>query len=335
MRFSLLFPFAALLLAQTWATRPPRPISRTEPNYTEEASRAGVNTTIVVSFVVNENGAPQDIKVVRGAGFGLDERATRAIETWRFEPATREGKPFPLPNHVEMHLTTLDKAHAGQNARLNFGLSPDVERPELIKGKIPSNPDQPGDASLRIRFTVGPDGQPKNFQIFETNNQEWTGRAVQEMAGWRFRPATREGQPEEVYGVFELTVSGQAPENRPTLRPSLVTISPPEPQDSSLPAPKPVSPPDRAIFDNYSRRLTCKWEASPGAASYLMEWDYMYRDAWHTESEGVPGAAYEVTATETTFDFVGSQAGRWRVWPVNINGQRGNPSEWRTFRYLH
>ena len=326
----------ALLLAQTWATRPPRVISRSEPEYSEEARRAGVNTTIVVSLVVNESGAPQDIKVVRGAGFGLDERAVHAIESLRFEPATKEGKPFPASTHVELHFSVLDKAHAGQTARLNFGLAPDVERPELIKGKIPSDPDQPGDASLRVRFAVSPDGQPKNFQTFETNNREWTDRALQEMADWRFRPAMREGQPEEVNGIFELAVSQpQAPENRPTLRRSLVTISPPEPQDSSLPAPKPISPPDHAIFDSYSRRLTCKWEASPGALSYLLEWDYMYRDAWHAESEGIPGTAYETTATETTFDFVGAKPGRWRVWPVNGNGQRGNPSDWRTFRYLH
>jgi hypothetical protein len=32
--------------------------------------------------------------------------------------------------------------------------------------------------------------------------------------------------------------------------------------------------------------------------------------------------------------FVGAQPGRWRVWPVNSSGQRGNPSEWRTFRFL-
>ena len=228
MRFSLLLA-PALLLAQTWATHPPRVVSRAEPEYSEEARRAGVNTTIMVSLVVNEDGAPQDIKVVRGAGFGLDEMAIRAIETWRFEPATKEGKPFAAPTQVELHFNLLDKAHHNQTAWLNFGLASGVERPELIKGKIPSNPDQPGDASLRVRFTVGPDGAPRNFQIFETNNQEWTDRALQEMAQWRFRPAMREGRPEEVYGLLELTVSRQAPENRPTLRRRPATASPQEP----------------------------------------------------------------------------------------------------------
>jgi hypothetical protein len=203
----------------------------------------------------------------------------------------------------------LDRTRAGQTARLNFGLAPDVERPELIKGKIPSNPDQPGDASLRVRFTVGPDGRPKNFQTFETNNREWTDGALHEMAGWRFRPAMRAGRPEEVNGLFELTVSQPQPlGNFPTLRRSLVTILPPEPQDSSMPAPNPISPPDHALLDGYPRHLTCKWEASPGAVVYLLEWDYMNQDAWHAESLGIPGTADEVNATENSVRLCGSPA---------------------------
>jgi TonB family protein len=214
------FAPAALLLSQTWSARPPRVVSRSEPEYSEEARRASVNTTIAVSLVVNENGVPEDIKVVQGAGFGLDEMAIRAIETWRFEPGTKEGKPTAAAIHVEVSFRLFDRTRAGQTARLNFNLAPDVERPELIKGKIPSNPDPPGRATMRVRFTVGTDGRPKNFQTFDTDSLEWSDRAVHEMAGWRFRPARRAGQPEEVNGIFELTVR---PENRPSLRRSLGT----------------------------------------------------------------------------------------------------------------
>lgn len=332
---ALLAP-AALSLAQSWGTRPPSLVSRVEPEYSEEARRARVNTTIVVSLVVDENGTARDIQIVRGAGFGLDEMAIRAVKSARFEPGAKEGKPFAAPTHVDLRFSVLDRSHRGQTARLNFSLDPGVERPKLIKGRIPSNPDPPADASLRVRFTVSPDGQPRSFQTFETNNPEWTQRVLREMAEWRFRPAMREGQPEEVNGILELTASQpEALDNLPALlRRGQVTISPALPQDSSLPAPKPIAPPDHAVFKGFPRRVTCKWEASPGAISYLLEWDYMERDAWHAEAQGIPGTAYEVAATESTFDFVGAQPGRWRVWPVNAAGQRGNPSEWRTFRYL-
>lgn len=134
MRFppiTLLMP-AALWLAQSWSTRPPRIITRSEPQSSEEARHAGVSTTITVSLVVNENGVPEDIRVVRGAGFGLDEMAVRAIESWRFEPAVREGKPFKTSSRVALHFNLPDKAHADQTARLHFDLPPGLERPQLI-----------------------------------------------------------------------------------------------------------------------------------------------------------------------------------------------------------
>jgi len=51
---------------------------------------------------------------------------------------------------------------------------------------------------------------------------------------------------------------------------------------------------------------------------------------------GLDGSAvhFAVNGTAYTFNFIGAQPGRWRVWPLNRNGKRGNPSEWRTFRYL-
>jgi TonB family protein len=324
---------AAFLHAQDRAVRPPRVISQLQAEYSEEARRVAVNTSVSLSLVINENGEPQDIKVVRGAGFGLDEMAIRAIQSWRFEPGTKKGQPYAAPTHIDLRFNLADKARTGQTTRLNFSLPPGVERPELIQGKIPENPDPPA-GSMQIRFTVSPEGKPTNFQTLETTNQTWTDRALDEMAGWRFRPATRAGQPEEANGILELTVGHQKPANRPSLTRRLVPITPPEPQDSSLPGPKLISPPDQAVFDNFTRQLTCRWEASPGAVSYLLEWDYMYRDVWHAEAEAMPGTAYEVAGTETSFEFVGAQPGRWRVWPVNSSGQRGIPSEWRTFRFL-
>ncbi len=34
-----------------------------------------------------------------------------------------------------------------------------------------------------------------------------------------------------------------------------------------------------------------------------------------------------------TFDFVGAQPGRWRVWAIDADGKKGPPSPWREFRY--
>ncbi len=76
-----------------------------------------------------------------------------------------------------------------------------------------------------------------------------------------------------------------------------------------------------------------KWAPSENAVSYLLEWDYSYNGTWHLESSKNPDFGYVVQGTEFSFDFVRAQPGRWRVFPVNAAGQRGDSSEWRTFRY--
>jgi TonB family protein len=185
-------------------TQQPRVISKTEPEYSEEARRADVNATIVLSLVVNEIGEPEDVRVERGAGFGLDERAVQCIQTWRFEPGTKDGKPFKAAIHVEVSFNLMTKGRQNQRASLTFTLPSGAARPELIKGAIPASPDAAGAALLRVRLTVGQDGKAKNLDILETTDQDWANQALKKMKEWRFR--TSHGQNAEVQGVFELTV---------------------------------------------------------------------------------------------------------------------------------
>jgi len=191
---------------QTSSTRQPHVISKTEPEYSEEARRAGVNATVVLSLAVNENGEPEDVRIERGAGFGLDEQAVQCIQTWRFEPGTKDGKPFKAAIHVEVSFSLLAKGRQNQRASLTFTLPSAAARPELIKGAIPSNPDAAGAALLRVRLTVGRDGKAKNLDILETTDQDWANQAVQEMRKWRFRVAKLPGQDGEIQGLFELKV---------------------------------------------------------------------------------------------------------------------------------
>jgi hypothetical protein len=40
-----------------------------------------------------------------------------------------------------------------------------------------------------------------------------------------------------------------------------------------------------------------------------------------------------VTTTLYTFDWVGAQPGRWRVWAVDAKGHAGARSDWSYFAY--
>lgn len=74
-------------------TNPPRIIERPEVVPTEEARRTNTYGKIKLSAVINKNGGIQDVKVVRGLGRGLDERAVEAVKnSWVFLPATKNGE---------------------------------------------------------------------------------------------------------------------------------------------------------------------------------------------------------------------------------------------------
>ncbi len=69
--------------------------------YPEIAKKAGVEGTVFLQFIVDEEGNVVDPVVMRGIGAGCDEAALEAIRTAKFKPGRQRGKPvkvkFSLP----------------------------------------------------------------------------------------------------------------------------------------------------------------------------------------------------------------------------------------------
>jgi TonB family protein len=81
----------------------PESLVKTRPLYTEEARKAKVQGTVVLSVVVLKNGTLDNFKVVRGLGYGLDESAITEISTkWRFKPGTKNGSPVDVRINIEV-----------------------------------------------------------------------------------------------------------------------------------------------------------------------------------------------------------------------------------------
>jgi TonB family protein len=180
-------------------------LSKKDPEYSEEARKAGAQTTIMAGLLVTEDGSPRDIRIKRGAGFGLDEKAIEAVGTWRFSPGMKQGKPVAVIAAAEVIFILGKKGYENQISRLNFTLPPGASRPELRSGEIPTNPAAPGDQFLRIRLEVNAEGMPQNFHVLESTDSAWESDALREMRAWRFRPSMVNGRGVLVEGVFELT----------------------------------------------------------------------------------------------------------------------------------
>jgi protein TonB len=64
--------------------------------YPEFAKKAGIEGTVFVQFVVDENGMVQDAQVTRGVHRLLDEAALKAIQSIRFTPGKQRGRPVKV-----------------------------------------------------------------------------------------------------------------------------------------------------------------------------------------------------------------------------------------------
>jgi TonB family protein len=75
-----------------------------DASYSEEARAAKVSGTVVLHFIVTEEGQATNIQVKRSLGHGLDEKAVEAVRNWRFKPAVGpEDKPVPVWIDVEVN----------------------------------------------------------------------------------------------------------------------------------------------------------------------------------------------------------------------------------------
>jgi len=75
-----------------------------EAEFSDEARRAKYEGTVVISLIVDAQGNPQNIRVGRSLGMGLDEKAMEAVRQYKFKPAIEQksGKAVPVPISVEV-----------------------------------------------------------------------------------------------------------------------------------------------------------------------------------------------------------------------------------------
>jgi TonB family protein len=66
-------------------------LSKPRPEYSEEARRMGIEGDVLLEVLFRADGTLRVERVLQSLGYGLDERAIRAAEGIRFQPAARAG----------------------------------------------------------------------------------------------------------------------------------------------------------------------------------------------------------------------------------------------------
>jgi periplasmic protein TonB len=83
-------------------TRPPQVVYKVEPEYSEEARKVKYQGSVVLAIEVDVTGSATNLRVVRSAGLGLDEKAMDAVRQWRFRPGLSGDRPVAAPALVEV-----------------------------------------------------------------------------------------------------------------------------------------------------------------------------------------------------------------------------------------
>jgi hypothetical protein len=133
-------------------------------------------------------------------------------------------------------------------------------------------------------------------------------------------------------GIIYVQVHMPLPGASASIAPSATVPEVPAAVPPGLAAPALISPPEGAVFDYFPRTLALEWAPVAGAVAYRVEWDYQYSGIWHAEAANLHGS-FRTEQPFYSFDFVGGQPGRWRVWAVDAEGREGPRSPWRGFEF--
>jgi TonB family protein len=81
---------------------PPKVLNQHEPSFSEPARKSKFQGTVTLGLIVDRSGNASNVHVLTPLGCGLDEEAVRTVETWKFEPAEKDGNPVAIEIAVEV-----------------------------------------------------------------------------------------------------------------------------------------------------------------------------------------------------------------------------------------
>jgi protein TonB len=85
------------------SVKPPSVLTSVDPEFSEEARKAKFSGNVQVYLIVDEKGMPTHVRVVRGVGMGLDEKAVEAVRQYRFKPGMKDGKPVAVDLYIDVN----------------------------------------------------------------------------------------------------------------------------------------------------------------------------------------------------------------------------------------
>jgi TonB family protein len=178
-----------------------------QPEYSPEARAAHFSGVVLLNLVVDRQGLPQDVRILRSVGLGLDAKALEAVKQYRFKPAMEDGKPVPVPLNVEVSFRAEDKpetvpyAAGAPGAASRVTLADGATAPVVTHSVEPEFTEQARKAKFMgavvVNMIVDKHGRPQNVHVLRGIGFGLDSKAVEAVRQYRFTPAMKDGEPVE------------------------------------------------------------------------------------------------------------------------------------------
>jgi TonB family protein len=167
--------------------RTPRVLSQGLPEYPLDLIKRGIQGTVIISFVIDKEGAVVQPKVVSSPFPELDKPALEAILTWKFQPGRRKGEAVFTNLEVPFYFSA--------NKDL---IDPLNHVAQVISQPTPIYPTSLGRSGFHgevyIKFTVDEHGNVTRPNVIRSSHPDFEAPVVEAILQWKFTPAMKNGQ---------------------------------------------------------------------------------------------------------------------------------------------
>ena len=165
--------------------------------------------SVEVNFQIGSNGVPADIRIAADAAGSLRDGLLKAVQSWRFRAATRNGSDSPGSGRV------LLECHAAEAPTLPGPIysAAVVDPPALLFRFDPEYSEEARKARLQgqisLSLVVGTEGRASGVQVLRSLGMGLDEQAIAAVMQWRYKPGMKDGRAVRV--GMQVTVNFSLP----------------------------------------------------------------------------------------------------------------------------
>lgn len=186
--------------------------------YPDSAREAGIEGTVYLQIVVEPDGRPTNVTVLKGVHALLDKEARRFAQTMNFTPGRKNGEivrtrmTIPIRFKLEEEKVAANPTETTSADDLPRG--PVDQPPRIIGGlrslqKVVNYPEEAVEMKIQgrvfVRCIVSEKGEPTDITVIEPVHPLLDEEAVRAMRKLRFEPAMMDGKPVAISMTLPVT----------------------------------------------------------------------------------------------------------------------------------